>query len=76
MRCLARVTQKRCTNVPLIHYGRSGGFASQAALQRTDTIWLVFKQPLTISRGQRDLYRGAWVAQQQEMIIHWILVAK
>lgn len=25
----------------------------------TDTIWLVFKQPLTISRGQRDLYRGA-----------------
>jgi len=25
----------------------------------TDTIWLVFKEPLTISRAQRDLYRGA-----------------
>lgn len=25
---------------------------------RTDTIWLVFKEPLTISRAQRDLYRG------------------
>ena len=25
---------------------------------RTDTIWLIFKEPLTISRAQRDLYRG------------------
>ncbi|CAK9097836.1 unnamed protein product [Durusdinium trenchii] len=25
----------------------------------TDTIWMVFKEPLVISRAQRDLYRGA-----------------
>ena len=30
---------------------------------RTDTIWLVFKEPLTISRAQRDLYRGVREAQ-------------
>lgn len=35
----------------------------QFVLLRTDTIWLVFKEPLTISRAQRDLYRGVGEAQ-------------
>ena len=39
---------------------------------RTDTIWMIFKEPLIISRAQRDLYRAAlWqpVASQPLLIM-------